>query len=336
MDYRVLMAIEIFPLESWLRSKGGLEQRKGEWLLYCPQCDKLKLTVNSDRKAWHCWVCQQYETRMHGGQWKRIPTRGAGGLIDLLVWMDGVSRQEAIEEIVRATSVRSADLNEMPEFDLKTDQPRHNIRSTVPIPFPDGATQITSILPYMAKRGLTLNDVANYGIYFCNDGRYRNRLVFPVWEDGAHVYYQARAMWEARPGERIIKALNPPAYPGAAVSSDVLFNLDHARRYKRVVVAEAPIDAIKIGLDAVATFGKMLHPAQVSKLLLAGVKALDLMWDADAHDDMRRAALQLSGVFDIRLVLLPSGDPGERMPEENRYWIERAEPVSRQRMLLEL
>jgi hypothetical protein len=165
-------------------------------------------------------------------------------------------------------------------------------------------------------------------------------LFFPVIEGGRPVYWQARAMWEEREHqrpERYVKSLNPPKphcglHPkhdldcapcqqmasGVAGAGDVLMNLERACQYKSVVITEGPIDAIHVGTDAVCTFGKKISPVQIGKLLAAGVKAIELMWDGPspteklgAWPEMWITAKQLVGLFDIRLVFLPQGDPGD-------------------------
>jgi hypothetical protein len=199
------------------------------------------------------------------------------------------------------------------------------------IPYPEGFERIYSILPYMLERGITLEDAQAVNLGWCRKGRYAGRLVFPVFEQGSLVYYQARAMWPPTPGRKHIKMLNPPAVNGQSVSSDFLFNLEQAAQYPRVAITEGPIDAVKVGVDAVCTFGKRITDTQVGKLLGAGVTAVDLMWDGPsptepfgAWPEMIRAAKRLSGVFDVRLVFLPQGDPGDYPREQLRWYREQA------------
>lgn len=321
-DSRLLGAIEEFDLETYLQDKGFRALSSVEWVGPCPRCHKEdKVAVNAVKRTWHCWVCQEYETAWDGrvGSMRRRPVAGAGGLLKLLEWLDELDTAEAVELVLSSATLDSG--GDLPTLVPPNDRGEF-LRSgqTAPIPFPEGARAITSPLPYMLRRGISMSDVQTYGLFWCAEGRYRNRIVFPVWEDGHLVYWQARAMFESSDvqGGRFIKALNPPKAEGAAVSSDVLMNLDLACQYPRVAVVEGPMDVVRTGPDAVCTFGKQLYPRQLERLVRRGVRAVDLMWDGPtdtepygAQQEMVSVAPWLSTYFDTRLVFLPRGDPGD-------------------------
>ena len=316
-DIDLSTAINEYDLEAYLIDHGATEIKTSEWLLHCPQCGKDKLAVNSDRKVWHCWVCQD------------LSQSGKGSLIDLITLLDAMSWQDAINHIINQVQYKPVNYT-LDTLRVPTPTTRGKLHP------PEHHKSIDGTLPYMAKRGITVDDARAFGLVWCAAGRYANRLIFPVWEGGELVYYQGRAMWEEsdRPGERYIKALNPPKEEGAMVSSDVLMNLDVARHYPRVAIVEGPIDCVKAGPSSVCSFGKKLSPTQISKLQLAGVRAVDLMWDGPsptepqgAWPEMQLIAPTLATLFDTRLVYLPSGDPGERAREEIDYWRARALPV---------
>ena len=185
---------------------------------------------------------------------------------------------------------------------------------------PENWEPIYSCLPYMNRRGITMADVKQFGLFWCPQGRYRNRIVFPVWEGNRLVYWQARALYEKEDCStgKFLKSLNPPRVEGSVVSTDVLMNLDTAALYPRVAIVEGPTDLVRTGPDAVCTFGKQMTSTQIGRLLRADVKAVDLMWDGPtdrepqgAHPEMLALASQLAPFFDVRLVFLPQGDPGD-------------------------
>ncbi len=327
-------AIERFDVVEYARHFGFEEMPNGELILSCPQCGKEKLCLTPLKKSWHCWVCEKYGPPDRFG--RRQTLEGAGGLVSFVALMEGIPPHAAARRILSLVTFSAEDLATIPAAELRTALLEAEAHAK-PIPAPEGFVPITGILPYMLQRGITLEDARMFGLGWCTHGRYRNRLVFPVWERGSCVYFQARAMWaeSERPGERYIKALNPSREDGAAVSSDVLFNLDQASRYPRVAVVEGPMDAVKTGPDSVCTFGKKISSSQVAKLLRAGVRGLDFMWDGPsarephgAWPEMFAAAPMLSAMFDVRLVLLPSGDPGEKTREELFWHRANARPAS--------
>lgn len=325
-------AIRQFDVQKYLTQHQIVSVTDREWVLVCPLCGKSKLTVNLEKKAFHCWVCES------------ASFSGRGGLIALIELLDGCTRFEAARMVLRAANPHvpvnfiDSQLAEQPKYERKT---------FVPIDPPPywryGQSSPDGIMPYALKRGITLEDVRTFGLLWCDQGRYAHRMVFPVWHEGVLVYWQARAMWEEfeHPGPgKYIKSLNPPRVEGAAGSGDVLFNLHQAKGYRRVCVTEGPIDAIHVGPDAVCTFGKKISHAQVGMLHRAGVKELDLMWDGPSQSEphgawpeMFMAAEFLRSQFVVRLVFLPRGDPGD-YPREELTWLRlnRAQSVNEGRL----
>jgi DNA primase len=110
-------------------------------------------------------------------------------------------------------------------------------------------------------------------------------------------------------------------------------NLDQAKQFPRVVITEGPIDCVHAGPDAVATFGKQISAVQIAKLIKAGVKAVDLMWDSDAVKEIQQFGAVLSSIFDTRLVYLPHGDPGDYSRDWLTYFRSQAQPVHNERLL---
>ena len=124
-------------------------------------------------------------------------------------------------------------------------------------------------------------------------------------------------------------------------SGDVVLNLEQAARYERVVITEGPTSAIRVGPEAVATFGKQLQPAQIARFVRAGVRAVDFMWDGPSEKEpegawvqMIAAAGQLAPFMDVRLVFLPSGDPGDYTREELGFYRAHARPLSSGSLIL--
>lgn len=294
-----------FDVAAWLAAR-GVAVDGAEVLLDCPQCGKRKLSVNVERRKWHCWVCA---SRPGVGQ-------SAGGMVALVEVVEGVGR--AVAEAILAKYGRPpvGTGTIAGALDPGAGNPPQ-ARIATPIPYPPTWQPCTSVLPYMAERRITLADAQEWGLGFCTGGVYANRLIFPVFEGGQLVYYQGRAMWPKPPGDkRYRKSLNPPGISGMANSGDLLMNLDRARNYPRVAVTEGPMDCLRTGPDAVCTFGKQISPAQVGRLLAAGVRAVDLMWDADAASEIWAAANWLLSYFEVRAVFLRAGDPADHTREE--------------------
>lgn len=312
------LGIDQFDLEAYLVDREPDEVKPDELVIECPSCGKRKLTVNTQKRTWHCWVCEEYGS---SGLGRRRATRGAGGLLDLIQLLEGCPRERAIQIVQDQTGHRHVDTRQIYSKVLR-DEPRFQFRELPPIPPPPGWRPIDSEwcyshLPYLRQRGIFWSDVVDFGLFYCDSGWYAGRLIIPVWEQGRMVYWQARAMGESA-DPRFRKTLNPPTQIGIAHPTEVLMNLDRARHYRRVAIVEGPIDCIHAGPSSVATFGKKLSYVQAMKLRIAGVRRVDLMWDGPSEGEpngavpeMIQTAHRLAGIFDVRLVWLPRGDPGD-------------------------
>lgn len=314
--------IDAFDLEAYLQKFSPTNTQARELVITCPVCGKDKLAVNVVKKTWHCWRCQEYKLNFYGRQ---QAVAGAGGLLDLIQLLEGCTRDRAVAIVADQAGHLSVDTRQLQD-ELYLD-PGVHVPSAPPIPPPDGWLPIKyGELTYLRQRGILPEDVETFGLVWCATGVYASRLIFPVWEERNLVYYQARAMWESN-DPKFRKSLNPPRQAGMAGPTEVLMNLDHARVFPRVAVVEGPIDCVHAGPASVATFGKKISPTQALKIRRAGVRALDLMWDGPtekeplgAWPEMMRAASLLSGLFDVRLVFLPRGDPGDyTRPELDRF-----------------
>lgn len=339
------IALQRFPLRDWVQECGGGPAGKDEYLLTCPRCGRDKLSVNVERKRWRCFICEEYH-QLLDPRGHKMALDGAGGIFSLVVWMLGCQPREAAQLIIE----RAAQVDQGPDLPL-LEMPGVQIVKQ-PTGLPANALALDGVLPYMSRRGITLDDAQQFGLRWVpswDGGWLANRLIFPVWERGACLYWQGRACWDAhehRPrwegknakGEedKFRKSLNPSAerhgvhYFG---SSDVLLNLEQAARYPRVAITEGPTSCIRTGVDAVATFGKQLSPQQVGRLVQAGVRGVDFMWDgpgptepAGAWPQMFQSAALLAPYMDVRLVFLPAGDPGDYTRQQLAWFRSQARP----------
>lgn len=331
-------AIERFNIAEYVRGHGADIAQAGEYTLVCPSCLKQKLIVNTAKKAWHCWICQKYETVYTPSGPRLRPVSGAGGLIDLVQVLENCTRKQAVDRVMSAAFTLAHELATLPEVELRAGL----LQQYAPAPSiapPAFWKPITNLLPYCYERRIAMEDVRAFGLYYCDEGRYANRLIFPVYEEGRFVYFQARAMWKPRPGEPYVKAINPAREYAGTTSDQVLMNLDRARLHPRVAIVEGPMDCVRAGPDSVCTFGKAISATQVAKLVRAGVRAVDLMWDGPterepmgARIEMERTAPLLSSMFDLRIIYLPWGDPADHTREQLNWHRARADSTRKARL----
>jgi len=346
------LLLQRFDIESYVRTFGPEREGRSEYLVPCPKCGLVKLTVNVRSGRWRCFRCEKYKIDALG---KKTADEGAGGSLGLVKWMEGLNTPEALQRIAEFVShaLGSPDVLPEPAFQNRTER-----APAQPTGLPQETVAIAGNMPYLARRGITPEDVRQFGLGWCSSGWLANRLVFPVWEQDKCIYWQARAMWDehehvSRPfvrrdgsvdKDKFRKTLNPAAERNGIRfygSGDVLLNLEQAARYPRVCITEGPTSCIRTGPDAVATFGKQLSSQQIARLVRANVRAVDFMWDgpsakepAGAWEAMIAASAQLAAFMEVRIVFLPQGDPGDYTREELKAYRAHARPYSSGHLLL--
>jgi hypothetical protein len=200
-----------------------------------------------------------------------------------------------------------------------------------PVSWPEGSIslgaevndpQIMRGRGYCKIRGISPEIIREMRLAICTKGPFRNRIIFPVFDSGGRlIFFQGRAMWAPRDNSsHFIKTLSSKKREGSAGAGDCLLNLQYLiskGETERVLLVEGPVDCAHAWPDAVCTWGKKISERQISMLIQAGVKEVDLCWDSDAVPQMERYAPELAGIFKVRIVRLPFGcDPGILSKEE--------------------
>lgn len=327
-------ALRAFDPEPFVRRHGGYKEgvnpQGREWLLTCPDCGSSRLRWRHDpprKMAWICWGC-----------------RRTGDTIDLVALLESIDRSAALQWIL--TGYHGGDApTELTQYAQITAPVRMELSRLPPIGYPPGFEAIDFRAPAHAParaylfgvRGLQPQDVIDYRLGYVREGKLKGYVVFPVWQDGGLVYWQARATWDPpqvsddqrkawikATGYR--KTLNPP---GVSKARGVIFNHDRASVEPHVVICEGPIDAMKVGPHAVALLGKEPNPTQVERLLRMGAQRYTVY--LDPGEEERRSAMKLAAQLDdfapTYLATPPLGsDPGDLSREGNATQIAQATP----------
>lgn len=336
------LALQRFDLRTYVRQHGGDREGRHEFLLMCPGCMLQKLSVNVEKRRWRCFRCEQYAVNALGA---KVPSFGAGGVFQLVMWLERCTPRQAAEFLVATTASRNDPNVGIPDFEWQLGPAPEGV-ALLPTGLPENCLAVTSILPYMVRRGITLRDAAEFGLGWCPTGWVAHRLVFPVWMGGQCVYWQARAMWDKEEHDeaahgKFRKTLNPARERGGLFyygSGDVLGNLDQAATYPRVAITEGPTSGIRTGPSAIWTYGKQLQPAQIALLIRYGVRAVDFMWDGPTASEpqgawqamIAKAALLCGVGIDVRMVFLPRDDPGTYPREQLDWFRAQARPYGHQ------
>jgi hypothetical protein len=189
------------------------------------------------------------------------------------------------------------------------------------------------VFDYLFRRGVDTKTIRGHKIGFCRTGRYKDRLIIPCFEDGKLVYFTNRlCLYNGEELTRdkeilvntlgIQKTLNPSKKLGMIGKSEVVFNIDNARKAKYIIVTEGPFDALNVGSNAVAILGSVISNRQVSLIGSSDVSGFIVMLDADAFSKAVEVAKVLSTYRDTWLVQMnpEDKDPGSISKEKiNNY-----------------
>lgn len=174
------------------------------------------------------------------------------------------------------------------------------------------------------KRGIDPDLLVKYELGYAPDGDYGNRVIFPVIQNGAQVYFTTRYC-----GDHVMKAKNPPNIDGYLKKTDVLWNYDGVRGKAIVTVCEGAISGMAFS-DSVALLGKEISETQlamITDLVPYGLEELIIALDADAGKYSERIYERVSSrVPACSILYFDHGDPDERREDLPRLLEARKAP----------
>lgn len=159
--------------------------------------------------------------------------------------------------------------------------------------------------------------VANWNVQMAT-----GRIIIPIMMDGKLRGWQGRYIGDP-PSKFVPKYYTMPGMR----KTELLYNLDQARKHPYVVLVEGVTDVWRVGPASVALFGKtlsMTHELLISSIWNKGT--VYVMLDCDANEDAKRIVSKLQGRVGICIqVNLPDdSDPGDLSQEEIQQRIEEA------------
>ena len=152
---------------------------------------KPKLQINVQTQKWHCWVSNQ----------------GGHNLFQLFKKLK--ASKEHFDELVELVGDKKYVRKNTNKEDKKIVRLPNEFKPL----WLDGNSIIRKhAIVYLKNRGITLIDVIRYGMGYCEEGLYANRIIVPSYSsDGELNYFVGRDIYEGG-----MKYKNPP------VSKDVI------------------------------------------------------------------------------------------------------------------
>jgi len=289
----------------------GSAHRVGQEHLYASRCcghHKPKLSINFEKGLAKCWACD-WATKDLG----RIVSRwGRPSHKDTWAQFTGLSDGGSLDDLFREEE-KELQRVELPE-EFKTLTGRPSIYDRAP-------------RDYLAKRGLTEEDILKFRIGYCSSGEYEGRIILPSFSiDGYCNFFTSRTYGR-----------DWPPYKNGPGGKDIIYNdltIDWA---KPITLTEGVFDAVVAGENAVPILGSTLRKDGIlfSKLVSKG-SIVYLALDPDADKKALQIAKDLLeyGVEIYKIDVNPYKDIGEMTKEEFATRKNEAQPITADGFLL--
>ena len=264
-------------------NSGRQLKKANEYMYWSPFTShhKPKLQINTQTQKWHCWVSNQGGHKLYQ-LFKKLKATSEqfNELTDLVGGFHSLSsnREKVKENIVR-----------------------------LPKEFKSLWSNGSSIIGkhsrvYLNNRNVSNGDILRYGIGYCEEGMYSNRVIVPSYNsDGELNYFVGRDIYEGG-----FKYKNPP------VSKDVIgFDL-FINWNEPIILCEGVFDAIAIKRNAIPLFGKTIPKSLKKKIYEKKVKEIYILLDKDAISDAIKITddLMKNGI-NVYFVSLSEEDPSD-------------------------
>jgi DNA primase len=289
----------------------GQATSKGNYAFKCPFCthhkNKMEISLRTTEKHenfWHCWVC------------------GAKGktLLTLFKKIKAPSSKIAELNILVVPSKKNKTIEygalELPKEFISLSQ--HTTDKIAQI-------ELKHAVKFLSKRGITADDIIKYGIGFCKEGPYAERVIIPSFDElGKLNYFIARSYKDS---ERKYK--NPPVAAKEAIGFELYINWDAP-----IILVEGMFDALTIKRNVIPLFGKVLHDKLMKKLVESSVDRIYIALDNDARKDaLKQAERLMSYGKEVYLVEMEGKDANEIGFEQFLNTIEQTQPLNLKSLL---
>ena len=243
---------------------------------------KPKLQINIKTGKWHCWVSNQ----------------GGHNLFQLFKKLKANREQftELGELVGKPQQSRSSNRKKVDETILRLPNEFKPMWSNG-----GGIIQKHSWV-YLQNRGITKGDVIRYGIGYCDEGLYANRVIIPSYNsDGELNYFVGRSIYKDG-----MKYKNPPISKNV-IGFDLFINWKEP-----IVLCEGVFDAIAIRRNAIPLFGKTVPKKLKRKIYEKNVTSIYILLDRDAiKDSIKIIDDFMNNGIDVYFVNLTDEDPSD-------------------------
>jgi len=275
-------------------------QNHNEVYAYCPQCNhhKQKLVISLEKDLFHCWICNygghvSKLIRVYGSdalyrEWQRI-TGAIDFEYDLRDFLSG-------GHDTQATITR-----------VKLPPEARRLKNGIP------SVVAQNALKFLAKRGVTYRTIRMFNFYYCEEGKYRDRVLLPSYDiNGKLNFFVARSIYDS---SEIMKYINPQTN-----KEEIIFNELFITWERPIILVEGPFDALAVRRNAVPLLGSSLsEKSNLFRRIANAHSDVVLMLDNDQAGragTIKAGKLLTDWGINTSIVEYAKKDPGEMTPAE--------------------
>lgn len=306
----------------------GIGKKAGDDIKYkCPICGETKykfyVVVDDDSElnvgSYHCWVCEssggaiKLMNILYHDNYNQAKERLAEVGIDMdltqshlsfkkeFSYSDSLTEEEKLYLSLNKHKLEGCKNTEVvnlkaPKFPTGLKSIKDNINNPESFPFQ----------MYLKNRGVTLEQIIKHNIQYVINGSVdkinsegkmliKNSIIFITYDNSGQPIF-----WNTRSIEKdvMLKSYNAPAREGEYMKNNVIFNLNVARTLDKLVICESVFNALTVGDEGVATFGKKMTSGQI-KLIKQAIEFnpnlnIYIFTDTDAKREGNEQAKRIS------------------------------------------
>lgn len=274
----------------------------------CPFCHKTDnhFSVNLDTGLYKCYICGDGRGRL------------GGNYVDLVARLERIPYRE-VDSFLYGKAVTSTIWNIRETEPVVLSEVKHRkfveLEGTIDIKNTSDVYSVfvNKAVAYLDSRSISVDLAQDLGMRVGVRGKYVNRILIPIVENGEVVNFVARDFTGGK-----LRYTGPSLADGWQPKSDCIFNIDNILQDSDVLLVEGIFDAIPLrGLSVGALLGKVVSDKQLVKILKLKPRSVTILLDGDGETSLESTALSLASRFyalvpEVRYAIMPAGlDPAD-------------------------
>ena len=281
-----------------------------EAVYFCPACKhyKRKLEININTEKYGCWVCGFSGISFYSLLKKLNAPKNYYVITENKVKnKEGLSTEFDIKKLFEEQTMEYKTIYSLPQEFL-------------PLYVPSKSIEYKNALHYLKNRNITKWDIYRYNIGYCEEGKYRNRIIIPSYDkDGNLNFFSGRSYYDGVS----LKYLN------CDFDKDIIGFELQVNFSQEITIVEGAFDAIAVRNNCIPLFGKTLSEKLKMELIKNKPPKVNIMLDVDAvKDSVYTCEYLLSNGVNVYFVNTESKDASVLGFDKSSKLIDNASQIS--------